>query len=126
MRARLAVFGLSLGAGVLLPACEDAEEFEITGPELEGILATQPEAPDATSGVRIHGTRMMDGEPLIFLDGVLMSEEDPGLDAVDPNDIEKISVIKGTKAVEKYGPEAEYGVILITLKDSIRSWEDSR
>jgi hypothetical protein len=119
MRATVSVFGIFLGVGVLLTACEDVEEFEITGPALEEVLAAQPAAPDGGSGVRIHGTRLLGGEPLIFINGVRMSEEEPELDGVDPKNIEKVSVIKGTKAVERYGPDAKHGVILITLKDSI-------
>ena len=126
MRARLTVFGLFLGVGVLLTGCEDVDEFEITGPALEEALAAQPETQDVVSGVRIHGTRSLGGEPLIFINGVRMSEEEPELDAVDPDDIEKITVIKGSKAIETYGLEAEHGVILITLKDSISSRGISR
>jgi hypothetical protein len=76
LKATAAVIGLFLGVGVLLTACEDVEEFEITGPVLEEYLAAQPETPDASSSLRIHGTRLPGGKPLIFLN-VISHEHDP-------------------------------------------------
>lgn len=128
MKAVVAGLSAILGVGALIAACEDAEEFEITGPALEEVLAATQTTSDGSSGLNIRGTsaRIMGGEPLVFIDGVLISEDRSEFDAVDPDDIEKISVIKGIKAVEVYGPDAQYGVILITLKDSVSKREDLR
>jgi len=78
--------------------------------------------------MRIRGpsARFLGGDPLVFINGVRTSEDQSQLGDVDPEDIEKISVIKGSKAVELYGPDAEYGVILITLKDSVSTREKLR
>ena len=107
-----------LMAGAVLSACEDEEEFEITGPALEEVVAAAQSSPDL---VRIDGRN----EPWVFIDGVRQSMGFPGHGDLDPRLIEKITVIKGTKAVESYGPDAWAGVILITTKDTISSQEGS-
>ena len=57
-------------------------------------------------------------DPLIILDGKWITEKDSKafLDNIDPESIEKIEVLKGESAIEKYGPEAKNGVIVITTK----------
>ncbi len=55
-------------------------------------------------------------ESLIVLDGKVMGENfDRG--SIHPQDIEKITVLKGPQATEKYGKKAAKGVIEITTKD---------
>ena len=55
-------------------------------------------------------------EPLLFVDGQRISSKEK-LNAINLNDIESINVIKGSKlAVDKYGEDAENGVIEISLK----------
>ena len=53
-------------------------------------------------------------KPLVIVDGV----EKPGMnmDDIDPEDVEKIEVLKGDKAIEKYGQKAKDGVVLITTR----------
>ncbi|PHN04554.1 SusC/RagA family TonB-linked outer membrane protein [Flavilitoribacter nigricans] len=63
---------------------------------------------DATT-IRIRGFA---GEPLVLVDGVQVSG---GLDRIDPNDIESISVLKDASAAV-YGSRAGNGVILVTTK----------
>ena len=73
---------------------------------------------DEGSGMQKHKKIMVidsDGEePLIIKDG----EELKGgsMKDIDTNSIEKIEILKGEKAVEKYGEKAKDGVILITTK----------
>ncbi|MEJ2114116.1 MAG: M56 family metallopeptidase [Flavobacteriaceae bacterium] len=55
-----------------------------------------------------------DGEPLIIIDGKETTEEE--MKELDPDEIEKIEVLKGDSATEKYGKKGENGVILITTK----------
>ena len=50
--------------------------------------------------------------PLILVDGV----EVPGLNLINPNDIESISVLKDAASASIYGTRAAWGVILITTK----------
>ena len=54
------------------------------------------------------------GKPLFFVDGKEI--EGGKLEDIDPNNIEKMEVLKGDKAVEKYGDKAKDGVIKITTK----------
>ena len=53
--------------------------------------------------------------PLVIIDGK-EAEAGKGLDDLDPNKIDKMEVLKGEKAVEKYGEKAKNGVVLITTK----------
>ena len=54
-------------------------------------------------------------QPLIFLDGVRIDSK--RLKEIDPGDIQSIEVLKEESAIEKYGDEGKYGVILITSKN---------
>lgn len=55
-----------------------------------------------------------DSSPLFYIDGKESSKE--ALDKLDPDTIDKMEVLKGDKAIEKYGDKAKGGVILITTK----------
>lgn len=55
-----------------------------------------------------------DGDPLIYING--KEADKKAMEALDPNDIDKVEVLKGDKATEKYGKKAKDGVILITTK----------
>ena len=55
-----------------------------------------------------------DGDPLIYIDGKESTKE--AMEALGPDKIEKIEVLKGDKATEKYGKKAKDGVILIITK----------
>jgi TonB-dependent SusC/RagA subfamily outer membrane receptor len=50
------------------------------------------------------------------VDGVRLLDRQNFLGAVDPEQIERIEVIKGAEAVAMYGESAAGGVILITMK----------
>jgi TonB-dependent SusC/RagA subfamily outer membrane receptor len=54
------------------------------------------------------------GKPLLILDGV--EKPDMKLENIDTDEIEKIEVLKGDRATEKYGSKAKDGVIMITTK----------
>ena len=60
-----------------------------------------------------EGVREVRAQPLIYIDGVRMPRV---LGNVDPDDIERIEVIRGPAALELYGEEASAGVIQIFLK----------
>jgi len=53
-------------------------------------------------------------KPLFFIDGKKASEQE--VKALKPDAIEKMEVLKGDKAIEKYGKKAKDGVVLITTK----------
>lgn len=88
-------------------------------------------APGAASRIQIRGVSSFNGgEPLIVVDGVpysnpLVNTSNPfsgggtygsGINNLDPNDIESISVLKGAAAASLYGSRAANGVLLITTK----------
>jgi TonB-dependent SusC/RagA subfamily outer membrane receptor len=54
-------------------------------------------------------------KPLIIVDGVIMSDPD-AIDALNPDEIDRIEVIKGDAARALYGERAAGGVIQITTK----------
>ncbi len=53
-------------------------------------------------------------QPLMIVDGE--EKSNMKMDEISPEDIETIEVLKGDKAVEKYGDKAKDGVIMITTK----------
>ena len=55
-------------------------------------------------------------QPLIFLDGERVTRA--ALEGVEPDEIERIEVVKGGAAEALYGAEAAGGVIQIFLKDA--------
>ncbi len=70
----------------------------------------QPGFDEATIRIRGIGT-LNDNDPLILVDGV----EYP-LSAINPNDIESISVLKDAASASIYGNRAANGVVLVTTK----------
>ncbi|MBH8569459.1 TonB-dependent receptor plug domain-containing protein [Microvirga sp. STS02] len=52
--------------------------------------------------------------PLYIVDGKSIQEED--IKSLNPNDIEKIEILKGNAATAIYGSRGANGVILVTLK----------
>lgn len=71
-------------------------------------------APGMDNGnIRVRGTGTLNtADPYILIDGV----ESGTLNAVDPNDIESISILKDAASAAIYGSKASNGVILITTK----------
>ncbi len=71
-------------------------------------------APGQDNGnIRVRGTGTLNtASPYILIDGV----ESGTLNAVDPSDIESISVLKDAASAAIYGSKASNGVILITTK----------
>jgi TonB family protein len=75
-----------------------------------GVLAQDPPDRNATA-------LLLDGitpeRPIIFVDGVRIEGD---LQALDPNDIAHVEVLRGETAVAAYGEEAAGGVVRITTK----------
>ena len=57
---------------------------------------------------------MSDLQPIVYVDGVRVD----GMPDLDPDDIERIEVLKGAAAIELYGEDASNGVVEIFLKDA--------
>ncbi len=90
-------------------------------------------APGAASNITIRGSSSFFGnnQPLIVVDGVPYSNDQvatssqttgtggaysSGLSTLDPNNIETLTVLKGSAAAALYGSRASNGVLLITTK----------
>ena len=79
--------------------------------------------PDAAPNIRIRGGASLSAsnDPLIIIDGVPISNENPAgvsnpLSLVNPNDVESFSILKDASATAIYGVRASNGVIIITTK----------
>jgi len=69
-------------------------------------------SPESSYNIDIRGAASINSaSPLILVDGIEMD-----LRAVNPNDIESISVLKDASAASIYGAKASAGVILVTTK----------
>ena len=96
-------------------------------------LVVQGTAGGASGSTRVmlRGTTEMTGnnQPLYVIDGVPMDNTNfgaagteggydlgDGISAINPDDIESMSVLKGPAAAALYGSRASHGVILITKK----------
>ncbi len=84
-----------------------------------GVTVTSPSgAPDAGSQVRIRGIGSTNNsEPLYIIDGFAVSG---GIDYLNPNDIERIEVLKDAASGAVYGARAANGVILVTTKQGTK------
>nr|WP_295872943.1 TonB-dependent receptor [uncultured Chitinophaga sp.] len=83
-----------------------------------GVTVTQQSGVPGGDGgtIRIRGIGSINAgqNPLVLIDNIEMS-----LDAIDPNNIASISVLKDAAAAAIYGSRAANGVILITTKRGI-------
>lgn len=84
--------------------------------ELSGVyirqLSGNPRDGDGTIRIRGTGTFSSAGsEPLVIIDGIQSS-----INTIDPNDIERVSVLKDAASSAIYGSQAANGVILIETK----------
>lgn len=79
-----------------------------------GLMITKNNgAPGSSATIRIRGiTTIGDSDPLILVDGVPVSS----IDAINPMDVDNISVLKDAASASIYGARAASGVILITTK----------
>ncbi len=65
----------------------------------------------ASSSVRIRGSF---GDPLYVIDGILRDKA--AFDALDPNEIDQMSMLKDAATASIYGSRAGNGVVLVTTK----------
>lgn len=80
-----------------------------------GVVVTQGGSPGAGAAIRIRGESSLyaKNDPLVVVDGV---PTENGINSINPNDIETISVLKDASSTAIYGNRASAGVILITTK----------
>jgi len=102
--------------------------------KVAGVVVTKPATgPAGSSRVIIRGASSLggDSQPLYVVDGVPIdnttlgtagmwggSDGGDGIGSINPDDIDKITVLKGPSAAALYGTRAKNGVILITTKQA--------
>ena len=81
-----------------------------------GVDITSNERPGQVGSVRIRGVRSItaSNDPLYVVDGIPLSSG--GIDAINPQDIETINILKDASATAIYGSRGANGVVLITTK----------
>ncbi|MFR9519193.1 MAG: SusC/RagA family TonB-linked outer membrane protein [Rikenellaceae bacterium] len=100
---------------------------KMLGGKMAGVTVTTVSGqPGASSEIRIRGTSSINAssEPLWVVDGIPVSTGDQtyftntgnAISAINPNDIESITVLKDAAAASIYGSRAANGVILVTTK----------
>ncbi len=103
-----------LSIAALVAACDTEAPTALDDALLDVLASPEADGSDApvNDALRIGST--LDGSPpLIFLNGVELDGGIASLGSLDPDDIERIEVIKGPAAAALYGDRAEVGVIQI-------------
>ena len=107
------------------PSARDTSVLDTEGKSLEalftarfpGVVATRTDGGGLK--LRIRGgasTFMGGGEPLILVDGMALPQDSRATIFLNPNDIEKIEVLKNPQDTAIYGIRGGNGVIRITTK----------
>jgi len=92
------------------------EEYTINGEN--SFKITNPNTTINQSADNFDNKKISKLKPIIILNGK-KTEANFDISIIDVNQIETIKVLKGQKAIEKYGKEAEYGVIEIVTKGNV-------
>ncbi|MEO7925060.1 MAG: T9SS type A sorting domain-containing protein [Chitinophagaceae bacterium] len=103
---------------VITGNCWNNRMLDSSGAVISKTLPCKVGEPDtgktARITIRCMATPLPTGNPLLWIDGKL--EKLSFLKQIDPNDIEKIEIIKGAVAIALFGSEGVNGVIWITQK----------
>jgi TonB-linked SusC/RagA family outer membrane protein len=95
-------------------------------------VSAPPTGPGGSSKIRIRGQSSFGGDnsPLIVVNGIPInnsattgggrSDLGDGLQSINPDDIESMTVLKGASAAALYGFRAKDGVIIITTKTGVK------
>lgn len=105
----------SVGAKQLQERPQTNLEQELSG-KIAGVnVSSNSGAPGGATKVRIRGYSSINTstDPLYVVDGVVWTE---GGNAINPNDIESIDVLKDASSTAIYGTRGANGVILVTTK----------
>ncbi|WP_053058204.1 TonB-dependent receptor [Pedobacter sp. BMA] len=81
-----------------------------------GVDVTSNERPGQLGSILIRGVRSINASnsPLYVVDGIPL--QFGGIDAINPNDIENIDILKDASATAVYGSRGANGVVLVTTK----------
>ena len=127
----------ALGYAVNEVSGADINEAQVVNPleaiqgKVAGLDINTAPGPGATQNVIIRGISSFGNvQPLYIVDGIVITNEQnragsslnsqvdfgSGINALNPNDIENITILKGASSTALYGSRAANGVILITTK----------
>lgn len=83
--------------------------------KVPGVYVKSSPRPGETASIKVRGNNSISygTNPIYVVDGLVM---DNGFDALNPNDIESIDVLKDASATAIYGARGANGVIVITTK----------
>ena len=83
--------------------------------KVSGVYVQSSPRPGETASIKVRGNNSISygTSPIYVVDGLVM---DNGYDALNPNDIESIDVLKDASATAIYGARGANGVIVITTK----------
>ncbi len=97
-----------------VPAASFDQALQGKAPGLS--VMTDTGEPGVAASFRIRGVNSINSgtEPLFILDGMQISSGD--FSALNPNDIESVSVLKDASSTSIYGARAANGVVVITTK----------
>ncbi|HYF70740.1 MAG TPA: TonB-dependent receptor [Ohtaekwangia sp.] len=82
--------------------------------QVAGVDVSNPSGrPGANFKIQIRGQQsLMGGDPLYVVDGVITD----GIDFLNPQDIERIDILKDASSTAIYGSRGAYGVVIVTTK----------
>lgn len=124
-------YGVSSFSGDEIANAKTLNPMAALSGKIAGVDISSASNPGGTQNVAIRGfSSFGNNQPLYVVDGVpitnaqnrsgdnLNSQADfgSGINAINPNDIENISILKGSAASAMYGSRAAQGVVMITTK----------
>ncbi|MCF0052109.1 TonB-dependent receptor [Dyadobacter sp. LJ53] len=85
--------------------------------KISGVDVTTNQRPGEVGRIRIRGNRSINAsnEPLYVIDGIPLSASE--VNAINPNDVASVEVLKDASATAIYGSRGANGVILINYKE---------
>jgi hypothetical protein len=90
-----------------------ALSFVATACTAERAMSPQPAAPSFANSMAPAAGQV----PLLFVvDGIRYAKNQ--VPSLTPEQVFAVQVIKGHRALEQYGPDASYGVVIITTKQA--------
>ncbi|MBP9998871.1 MAG: SusC/RagA family TonB-linked outer membrane protein [Bacteroidales bacterium] len=127
-------YGVSEVKGDELTKAKEPNVINSLSGKVAGLVVQQTAAgPSGSTHVQLRGATEMTGnnQPLYVIDGVPLDNTNfanagsgsgydlgDGISAINPDDIENMTVLKGPAASALYGSRASHGVILITTKQA--------
>jgi TonB-linked SusC/RagA family outer membrane protein len=83
-----------------------------------GVLINSAAKPGDDSSIKIRGINTINGatDPVYVVDGMVMDNFGGGFNAINPNDVASIEILKDASSTSLYGSRGANGVVLITTK----------